>query len=152
MFKILTYLHTIEETKAHIFKVSEFLGKFIKEIEKRSLNHDESKLSDEELPYFAKSKNLRKMTYGSKEYFEQLELLKPALDHHYKNNKHHPEHFENGIDDMDLIDLVEMFCDWKAATLRHKDGDINKSIEINSQRFKMSDQLKKIFINTLKVI
>jgi hypothetical protein len=53
---------------------------------------------------------------------------------------------------MDLIDLVEMFCDWKAATLRHKDGDINKSIEINSQRFKMSDQLKKIFINTLKVI
>lgn len=42
-----------------------------------------------------------------------------------------------------------MFIDWKAATERHADGDIIKSIEINKNRFKISDQLIKILLNTV---
>ena len=76
--------------------------------------------------------------------------MKPILDHHYKNNRHHPEYHKNGIDDMNLIDLVEMFCDWLAATKRHADGDIMKSIKHNKDRFKMNEQLVKIFENTAK--
>jgi hypothetical protein len=37
--------------------------------------------------------------------------MAPALKHHYENNRHHPEHFKNNIDDMNLIDLIEMLCD-----------------------------------------
>jgi len=77
-----------------------------------------------------------------------LAELKPALDHHYSHNSHHPEHYENGIDDFTLADLVEMFFDWKAASERHNDGDVLKSIEINKQRFGLSEQLCKIFENT----
>jgi hypothetical protein len=51
---------------------------------------------------------------------------------------------------MDLIDLLEMFCDWKAASERHANGNIYKSIKINKQRFNISDQLEQIFINTAK--
>ena len=50
------------------------------------------------------------------------------------------------------LDILEMLCDWKAATLRHKDGDIRKSIEINQKRFGYSDELKRIFLNTLSII
>jgi hypothetical protein len=50
---------------------------------------------------------------------------------------------------MDLLDLVEMFFDWKAATERTKDGDIRKSVEINSTRFNLSPQLVNIFNNTI---
>jgi hypothetical protein len=75
--------------------------------------------------------------------------LKPALDHHYANNSHHPQFYKNGIDGMNLLDLVEMFFDWKAATERTKDGDIRKSIEINSTRFNISPQLVSIFVNTI---
>ena len=50
---------------------------------------------------------------------------------------------------MNLIDLIEMLCDWKAATLRHEDGDIIKSIEINSKRFDYGGLLKQIFLNTI---
>jgi hypothetical protein len=50
----------------------------------------------------------------------------------------------------DLFDLMEMFFDWKAATERHADGDIYKSIEINKDRFKISDQICNIFTNTAK--
>ena len=51
---------------------------------------------------------------------------------------------------MTLIDLIEMLCDWKAATVRNKNGNIRKSIEHNADRFKMSPQLKQIFENTVR--
>ena len=35
---------------------------------------------------------LNNIKYGTPEYFEALKELKPALDHHYKENSHHPEH------------------------------------------------------------
>ena len=52
---------------------------------------------------------------------------------------------------MNLVDLVEMFCDWKASSMRHIDGNLLKSIDINASRFNMSSQLKQIFINTAKM-
>ena len=44
-----------------------------------------------------------------------------------------------------------MICDWKAATLRHNDGNLLKSIETNARRFGYDEQLKQIFINTAKM-
>jgi hypothetical protein len=79
---------------------------------------------------------------------KNLDGLKVALDHHYRNNSHHPEHYTNGVNGFDLFDLIEMFMDWKAATERHTDGDIHKSIKINTNRFQLSKQLADIFKNT----
>ena len=55
------------------------------------------------------------------------------------------------INDMTLIDLVEIFCDWKASSERHNDGNIRKSIEVNTDRFGMSPQLVRILENTIEV-
>lgn len=79
-----------------------------------------------------------------------LKELQVALQHHYANNSHHPEHYVDGVNGYDLFDLVEMFFDWKAATERHNDGDIYKSIEANKERFKISQQVTDIFTNTAK--
>ena len=49
---------------------------------------------------------------------------------------------------MHIVDVLEMLCDWKAATLRHDDGDIMRSIEINAKRFNMPPMLVAIFKNT----
>ena len=51
---------------------------------------------------------------------------------------------------MTLVDLVEMLCDWAAATERHADGDIIKSLEINGERFGMTEQLATILENTVR--
>jgi rubrerythrin len=56
----------------------------------------------------------------------------------------------SGIYGMTLMDLVEMLADWKAAGMRHADGSIAQSLEINRKRFGMSDQLFEIFRNTVK--
>lgn len=51
---------------------------------------------------------------------------------------------------MSLLDVIEMLIDWKAATERHANGSILKSIEINQSRFRYSDDLKRIFLNTVE--
>ena len=94
-------------------------------------------------------KHLDKIEYGSKEYQDSLAALGDALKHHYEMNDHHPQHFENGIDGMGLLQLVEMYLDWSAAARRNKDGDIRQSIEINREKYGMSDQLYHIFLNTV---
>ena len=139
------------DTKKHIKKVKEFIGRFSKELKFRAKMHDKSKLSKQEKEYFdIYTPKLKDCTYGSEEYKQYLEELQVALNHHYKNNKHHPEHWEHGINNMSLVDIVEMLCDWKAATLRHNDGDLLKSIELNQKRFGYSDELKQIMLNEAK--
>lgn len=144
---------TMKETKKHIENVKIIINKIQKELENRANNHDKTKLEDPEFKIFCEyTPKLKDCTYGSDEYKQFLKEMKPALDHHYENNRHHPEHFKNGIQDMNIIDLLEMLCDWKAATMRHNDGDIVKSLDINSKRFNISDQLKNILKNSLDLL
>lgn len=49
---------------------------------------------------------------------------------------------------MNIIDITEMFCDWNAATQRHNDGNIFKSIEINQERFGYGPKLAMVLKNT----
>lgn len=139
------------ETFKHIRRVQEILTVVQAKIALRALEHDLSKTKAPELQVFTEfTPKLKNSTYGSDEYKGFLKEMKVALDHHYANNRHHPEHYEKGIEEMSLIDLIEMLCDWKAATERHADGDIQKSIIINQERFNYPPILSQIFRNTIK--
>lgn len=52
------------------------------------------------------------------------------------------------IGGMDLLDVIEMFVDWTAASERHANGDIRKSCEQNQKRYNYDNVLKQIFLNT----
>ena len=138
------------ETQNHINSVSNKISKLMMGLSTRKDAHDATKLESPEKEIFGEySPKLKTVDYGSKEYFELLASIKPALDHHYANNSHHPEYYENGIAGMDLLDLNEMFCDWLAATERMKNGgDIHKSIDFNAKRFNIDPQIVQIFHNT----
>lgn len=141
-----------QEVLKHVKMVREYLNLLIKKLEDRGNNHDASKMDSPEVEIFATyTPKLTKSTYGSEEYKKFLEEMKPALDHHYAVNRHHPEHFKNGISDMNLVDLIEMICDWKAATRKHRDGNILKSLEINAKRFNIDPQLLAILHNTVRL-
>ena len=140
------------ETAMHIIEVQKNISLIIHKLLERASNHDASKLQPPEVEIFEEfTKDLKDLKYGTKEYNENLDKIKPALDHHYAKNRHHPQHFKNGIEDMNLIDILEMFCDWKASTKRTNDGNLRKSIEYNSQRFNINPQLIKIFENTIEI-
>lgn len=167
-----------KDTMDHINQVREFMMIVVNKLIERALVHDKSKLETPELEIFTDyTPKLKNSTYGSEEYKEFLKGMGTALAHHYEHNTHHPEHFkkyvcngcfkefkiipnhcdacmysqfqeESDIKQMNLLDVVEMFCDWQAATLRHANGDIYKSIEHNKTRFGYSDDLADIFRNT----
>jgi Family of unknown function (DUF5662) len=139
------------ETLLHSHRVGELMVQVVKEALDRSTCHDRSKTEAPEVEVFDEfTPKLKTSTYGSDEYKGFLEAMGEGLQHHYASNRHHPEHFENGVNDMTLVDLIEMLADWKAATERHADGDLATSLDIQQKRFGLSDQLYEVLWNTAK--
>ena len=138
------------DAKAHIAKIQYiFENIVIPELESRSKDHDMSKLEDPEKETYDKYiPLLQKVKYGTPEYNKlKDEMAETGVGHHYLVNRHHPEHFENGVEDMTLFDIIEMFFDWYAASLRSDTG-FEKGIAMNVRRYDISEDLKKIFVNT----
>lgn len=141
------------ETLAHIQRVADLLAQVELDLTVRGENHDASKLVDPELETFNEyTPKLKNSTYGTDEYKGFLKGMGAGLAHHYEHNRHHPEHFPNGINDMTLMDLVEMLADWKAATERHDDGDMARSLRLQKDRFGISDQLAQVLHNTVEYL
>jgi len=186
------------DTLEHIDKVRFLLSLVLQNLGERSNAHDASKIDSPEKEAFDEfTPKLKDSTYGSDEYKGFLAAMKPALDHHYAANSHHPEHYrwwcgicdgrfteaqwedapqgpndsgqrycpvcsrngiiyeswlepktDKGLHGMTLLDIIEMLCDWKAATLRHKDGDLLRSIDLNQKRFGYSEEMRRILRNT----
>jgi hypothetical protein len=137
------------DTYAHMAEVRGRLLNIAVDLIRRAHRHDESKLGPPERAVFDEyTPKLRDSTYGSPEYQEFLAGMGEGLRHHYEANDHHPEHFAGGIADMDLLQVVEMLCDWKAATMRHADGDLGRSIVQNAERFGYGDEFARLLINT----
>ena len=79
----------------------------------RAADHDASKLVSPEKEMFDIFRpKLDSMSIDSPEYKQVLVDMGETLKHHYAENRHHPEHFENGISGMNILDLTEMICDW----------------------------------------
>lgn len=145
------------ETQAHIDRVGDFLEEVILNLQERKRVHDASKMVEPELSAFnLATPKLATLEYGSEEYKQSLRELGPALDHHFEHNDHHPEHYENGVRGMSLMALIEMLCDWRAASERVKqrtdDPDKVKTfiegLKYNQLRFGISDELMNILMNT----
>lgn len=137
------------ETYAHISEVRWRLLAVAHEMIERAHRHDASKLVAPELAAFDEwTPKLGGTAYGSLEYKTCLKGLGVGLEHHYATNDHHPEHFTNGVQDMDLVQVIEMLADWKAATLRHADGDLSRSITQNSQRFGYGEEFEGLLRRT----
>ena len=145
------------ETREHIAKVGEFLDRAIGDLTYRKAVHDASKLREPELSAFdIATPKLAGLKYGSDEYRASLRELGPALQHHFEHNDHHPEHYDNGVQGMSLMALIEMLCDWRAASERVKQrtddpakiSTFEAGLLHNKERFGISDELYEILVTT----
>lgn len=141
---------TEEQTRRHIHRVQHLMYRLTRELQDRCERHDKSKLEEPEKSGFEAMDAEPYYPYGSPEYFDKLERYRPILEHHYKFNSHHPEHYAGFIGEMDLIDILEMLCDWASR----RDGlSIDETItlvEQQSERFHLPSILSSILLNTLK--
>lgn len=133
----------------HKRRVGLYLQKVADALFGRAAVHDNSKFLPEEYePYEEAFPGLQKYAYGTPEFKAELVKIKPAIKHHTSHNDHHPEYFKSGIDGMNLIQLIEMVCDWIAASERSQ-ANIHKGLLINKERFGIDDQLFGVIQRTV---
>ncbi len=138
------------DTREHIARVQVNIDQAVENLAERAIAHDLSKLEEPELSgYEGLSQALKGLTYGTPEHRAAFAPYKEIIQHHYAANPHHPEHWQMGVTDMSLLDIIEMLADWKAANDRNG-GDFGHSIQVSVNRFRISEQLHAILINTAK--
>ena len=89
--------------------------------------------------------------------------MAPTLEHHYATTRITPSTSSNGVEGMNLLDVMEMLCDWKAASQRMRpsapstrgdvpdyNSDFERSILLNQERFGYGDELAAILGNTAR--
>lgn len=137
---------------AHKLLIAKYLNPIASDIIKRSTTHDDSKLYGVEKELFLELDIVDENTQYGEDYYKKLrdKNVAVAIANHYMSNDHHPEHHSDGIEDMDLVQLLEMLVDWKVGGLTLVSGDIFDSIEKNISRFGIDDQLASILRNTAK--
>lgn len=148
-------LDAVHQNALHIRQVGTNLKEVCNDLFDRAIRHDESKWSKHEFPYIAEhGHKMKDVKFGTPEYAEQKKLLGSMIQHHNSLNRHHPEHFGvtsdkfSPVNNMCLMDIIEMLADWRAAAGRNKDGSLMNSINVCCEKYKISDQLKLVLINT----
>ena len=136
------------DVRTHQMDVHIRLGQFSQELFFRGNVHDESKLTEPEKSCYDQWKPILEVTpFGTPEYDAAVKQMGEGLAAHFRNNSHHPEHYTNGIDGMNLFDLVEMYCDWMAVSGRK---GVPLALDYLSKKFNLSPQLKQIIANTVQ--
>ena len=137
----------------HISEVAENLEDIIHDLRKRGISHDRTKLEELEFDSFVKTQpKFKKVNYGSKEYQECVEAIKPAIEHHYQSNRHHTGFHKNGFADMNLLDILEMLADWKAASRRNPDLSFKESLPKAFEKYNIPENMQKHIIATLEYL
>lgn len=142
-------IDTEEYIKGHISRVRKHINTFVQLLLKRAINHDKSKLEEPELSWWKEMDKEPRYPYGSEEYKQKIKRWDKVFKHHYKCNRHHPEHYEYGVSEMTLVDIVEMMCDW----LGYKDTiTISEALKVcdeQMRRYNIPDGIRQIIFNTL---
>jgi hypothetical protein len=141
-----------EITQEHCEAVAQLTDVVTAKLHRQAVLHDASKFAEPEMSGFMQiMPEFKKMEFMDEAY--KKALSSDTIQHHYTHNRHHPEHFPNGISGMTLVDLVEMLCDWVAAKKRYsKEPFCAADIQKQVQRFNIEPQLAQILINTFEQV
>lgn len=141
---------TINNILDHKKKVKDRMLFLAKEIIKRAEEHDDSKLKPPEINWLIEMDKEPKVEYGTPEYFEKIKKWDKFFKHHYKNNNHHPAHYnEQGVYGMTIVDLVEMMCDVISYIKELHVYQASNIIKEQKERFDIDEGIAQILINTL---
>lgn len=108
---------TLDYIISHKRRILYWTNVFVKELKRRALQHDDSKLEEPELSGWRAMDKEPRYPYGTKEYDDKIRRYHWLLELHWRRNRHHPEYWQIWKDrrDRDLLDYIEMLIDWMAA-------------------------------------
>ena len=147
-FKTRTQEH-INRVIKHMRKLQDFPGLEPSELAERAKLHDEDKYKDKDLvlPYIWITEYYRvKNDEGEvpDELQAQYDLASDASEKHIHRNVHHPEAYSSP-EDMTLLDLAEMVCDWSAMAEELGEGSAKGWADKNvGTKWKFSPEQEEI--------
>ena len=141
---------TSSYTLAHINQVKSKMEFFASVLATRGTSHDSSKLIEPEYSGWLAMDQEPRYPYGSEKYYDKINRYKEVLEHHYSLNSHHPEHFENPSTQMDLVDLIEMLCDWFSYSNNISWLEGYNTINSQCARFGLNDTIRHLLLNTFR--
>lgn len=110
----------------------------------RAMQHDNSKLEGTELQHFLELNALEKKLTEEGIWEVPKGIIKDLISEHWKNNRHHPEHFED-VSKMSELDIIEMVCDWHSRSCQFRNDLIAYVDEQQRVRFNFpQDMFQKI--------
>lgn len=136
--------------RGHINRVQRWIFKFSQILKYRGLVHDKSKLEEPEFSEWKKMDEEPRYLYGSEEYDEKIKRYKYLFEMHWSKNRHHPEYFKiTGSPTVDLIDLIEMLCDWLGYRDNITYTEASELVRTQCKRYGFSEELQDLLLNTL---
>ena len=134
----------------HTFGVRSRVTRICTALITRAITHDNSKYSEKELnAHISMADEMDGIKYGTDAYYTIKKKYEALSAEHFANNRHHPEHHPKGIDDMNLVDVIEMLCDWLTGS-ENTGTPVERSLEINEKRYNVSPQLMNLLRNTIR--
>lgn len=119
------------------------------EIIERGWAHDNSKFSINELEALAQiNDDQAAMRHAGKQLPDHM---KEYLKLHYRNNTHHPEHWED-VSQMPEMDVVEMVCDWYARSVQFETDLIEFAKTRQENRFHFPPEMFKKILELCEVL
>ena len=106
----------------------------------RAVEHDNSKFTKNELTDIACIKDDFKNFKNPEKLLSENDLNK--IKEHWKNNRHHPEHFSS-VENMNELDILEMVCDWAARSKQHNTNLIDFVTTRQNNRFHFPEKMFK---------
>lgn len=142
-------LDTVSYIINHKKTVSKRLKFLAEQLLERSESHDDSKLKSPEIEWLIEMDKEPRYPYGSREYLDKKKRWEKFFKHHYKINSHHPEYYRDGVSGMTLIDLCEYLIDISSYYAEMHPESVFKTLNEQSDRFGLEEQLTQILKNTL---
>ena len=150
------------DTRKHQQLVAGLMIAVAKKLLDRAMKHDASKLEEPERSAYIEpvyALNTEEVPYGSDRHKELTAQMGEGWDHHKANNDHHIGFFEpysvqtlnDPIRAMDMFALIEMLCDWIAASKRRKNSP-TLALEHMKEEHHIDEQLEALIRNTLAMI
>lgn len=105
-------------------------------LSKRLIIHDDSKIKKEETSCFSRINNsdgMRDPNLGIPD------EIKDMIKVHWRNNRHHPEHFID-YHDMSEVDVIEMVCDWFSRSKQYGTDFLEFVNTRQANRFHFDDE------------
>lgn len=146
-------IEVLTDTLMHVAEVQERLEDMIHDLRKRGLCHDRTKFQELEFDTFCRTRpRFKGVKFGTPDYDAVVEEAREAVEHHHHHNRHHTTYYDGGIEDMNLLDVLEMLADWRAAARRSKGQSFEESLPKAFERYNVPEVLREMIGRTIQYL